>query len=79
MKWKGEAFETAAYAGGCVVSLMRSRQEWLAHPQAKALKALPVITIERIGEAVGGLVDGHRAVPGVGEAALHPLPAVGAV
>jgi hypothetical protein len=51
MKWKGEAFETAAYAGGCVVSLMRSREAWLAHPQAKALKTLPVITIERIGEA----------------------------
>ncbi|MBN8963230.1 MAG: CoA transferase [Rhizobiales bacterium] len=51
MTWKGEAFETAAYAGGCVVSLMRSREAWLAHPQAKALKALPLITIERIGEA----------------------------
>ncbi|MCO5129902.1 MAG: CoA transferase [Xanthobacteraceae bacterium] len=51
MKWKGEAFETAAYAGGCVVSMMRSREQWLAHPQAKALQALPVIAIERIGEA----------------------------
>lgn len=28
MQWEGEAFETAAYAGGCVVSLMRSHDEW---------------------------------------------------
>ena len=66
MKWKGEAFETAAYARGCVVSLMRSREAWLAHPQAKALKALPVITIERIGEAAPrGWPEGERPLSGV--------------
>jgi crotonobetainyl-CoA:carnitine CoA-transferase CaiB-like acyl-CoA transferase len=51
MGWEGEAFETAAYAGGCVVALMRSRDEWLATPQARALEALPLLTIERIGDA----------------------------
>jgi crotonobetainyl-CoA:carnitine CoA-transferase CaiB-like acyl-CoA transferase len=51
MQWDGEAFETAAYAGGAVVSLMRSHDEWLATPHAKALAALPVLTIEKIGEA----------------------------
>jgi len=66
MKWKGEAFETAAYARGCVVSLMRSREAWLAHPQAKALKALPVITIERIGEAAPrGWPNGDRPLSGL--------------
>src|SRR5580704_1436455 len=50
-QWDGEAFETAAYAGGAVVSLMRSHEEWSATPQAKALAALPVLTIEKIGEA----------------------------
>ena len=50
-QWDGEAFETAAYAGGAVVSLMRSHDEWSATPQAKALAALPVLTIEKIGEA----------------------------
>jgi len=49
--WEGEAFETAAYAGGCVVALMRSRDEWLATPQAQALAALPLLTIEKIGDA----------------------------
>jgi crotonobetainyl-CoA:carnitine CoA-transferase CaiB-like acyl-CoA transferase len=51
MQWDGEAFETAAYAVGAVVSLMRSYDEWSASPQAKALAGLPVLTIEKIGEA----------------------------
>src|ERR1700681_4009954 len=51
MQWDGEAFETAAYAGGCVVALMRSRDEWSDLPHAKALAALPPISIEKIGDA----------------------------
>jgi crotonobetainyl-CoA:carnitine CoA-transferase CaiB-like acyl-CoA transferase len=51
MQWNGEAFETAAYAGGCVVALMRSHDEWSDLPHAKALAALPPISIEKIGEA----------------------------
>ena len=30
MQWDGEAFETAAYAGGGVVAMMRSHEEWSA-------------------------------------------------
>jgi crotonobetainyl-CoA:carnitine CoA-transferase CaiB-like acyl-CoA transferase len=51
LQWDGEAFETAAYEGGAVVSLMRSQDEWLATPHAQALASLPVLTIEKIGEA----------------------------
>jgi crotonobetainyl-CoA:carnitine CoA-transferase CaiB-like acyl-CoA transferase len=51
MNWDAEAFETAAYEAGGVVSAMRSYDEWSATPQAKALAALPVITFEKIGEA----------------------------
>jgi crotonobetainyl-CoA:carnitine CoA-transferase CaiB-like acyl-CoA transferase len=51
MQWEGEAFETAAYAGGAVVSMMRSHEEWSATPHAKALATLPTFTIEKIGEA----------------------------
>jgi crotonobetainyl-CoA:carnitine CoA-transferase CaiB-like acyl-CoA transferase len=51
MAWKAEDFETAAYAGGCVVSMMRSRDEWMAHPQGQALEKLPLIQIDRIGDA----------------------------
>src|SRR5436190_12195876 len=52
MRWDGEAFETAAYAGGCVVALMRSHEEWSDLAHAKALAALPPISIEKIGDAV---------------------------
>jgi crotonobetainyl-CoA:carnitine CoA-transferase CaiB-like acyl-CoA transferase len=51
MQWDAEAFESAAYAAGGVVSMMRSHEEWSALPQALALTALPVITFEKIGEA----------------------------
>jgi crotonobetainyl-CoA:carnitine CoA-transferase CaiB-like acyl-CoA transferase len=51
LRWDGEAFETAAYAGGCVVALMRSHDEWSALSHAQALAELPLISIEKIGEA----------------------------
>jgi crotonobetainyl-CoA:carnitine CoA-transferase CaiB-like acyl-CoA transferase len=51
MQWDAEAFETAAYEAGGVVAMMRSHDEWSELPQAKALAALPVIEIEKIGEA----------------------------
>ncbi len=51
MQWDGEAFETAAYAAGGVVAMMRSHDEWSASPHGKALAELPVLSIEKIGDA----------------------------
>jgi crotonobetainyl-CoA:carnitine CoA-transferase CaiB-like acyl-CoA transferase len=51
MQWDGEAFETAAYVGGCVVAMMRSHDEWSDLPHARAVAALPLVRIEKIGEA----------------------------
>src|SRR5438132_955012 len=51
MQWDAEAFETAAYAAGGVVAMMRPYDEWSATPHAKALAQLPLISIEKIGEA----------------------------
>ena len=51
MQWDGEAFETAAYAAGGVVAMMRSHDDWSASPHARALAELPSVTIEKIGEA----------------------------
>ncbi|MFO1109238.1 MAG: CoA transferase [Bradyrhizobium sp.] len=51
MKWQAEAFETAAYASGGVVAMMRPFDEWSATPHAKALAQLPLISFEKIGEA----------------------------
>src|SRR6478672_11500175 len=52
LQWDGEAFETEAYAHGGVVAMMRSHEEWSAMPHARALAELPLISIEKIGEAV---------------------------
>ena len=66
MQWDGEAFETAAYAGGCVVALMRSHDEWSATPHAKALAGLPLISIEKIGEAAPKpWPEGDRPLAGI--------------
>src|SRR5215471_17413967 len=51
MQWQAEAFESAAYAAGGVVAMMRPYDEWSATPHAKALTQLPLISIEKIGEA----------------------------
>jgi crotonobetainyl-CoA:carnitine CoA-transferase CaiB-like acyl-CoA transferase len=49
--WKAEEFEQAAADAGLVVAMMRSPDEWAAHPQGQAIAAMPVIRIKRIGEA----------------------------
>ncbi|MBR0956174.1 CoA transferase [Bradyrhizobium japonicum] len=66
MQWKGEDFETAAYAAGGVVALMRSYDEWSALSQARALAQLPLVSIERIGEArPKPWPKGHRPLSGL--------------
>lgn len=51
MQWDAEPFETAAYATGGVVAMMRSYDEWTALPHARALAELPLFSIEKIGDA----------------------------
>jgi crotonobetainyl-CoA:carnitine CoA-transferase CaiB-like acyl-CoA transferase len=51
LRWDAEAFETAAYAAGGVIAMMRSYEEWSALPHAVALAALPTVSTEKIGEA----------------------------
>ncbi|CAM3149624.1 CoA transferase [Cupriavidus taiwanensis] len=50
-KWEAEAFETAASDAGLVVAALRSFDEWDRHAQAAALRGLPPVTLERIGDA----------------------------
>ena len=52
MQWDGEAFETAAYAGGCVVAMMRSHEEWSAICRTpRRWPRCRRSSIEKIGEA----------------------------
>jgi crotonobetainyl-CoA:carnitine CoA-transferase CaiB-like acyl-CoA transferase len=61
--WHAEAFETAAAEAGLAVTAMRSFAEWDAHPQGKAVAALPPLIIERIGEAPPRPLPSHGPRP----------------
>jgi crotonobetainyl-CoA:carnitine CoA-transferase CaiB-like acyl-CoA transferase len=50
MKWEAETFETAAAEAGMVATMMRTPQEWAAHPQGQAVARLPLFEITKIGE-----------------------------
>ena len=49
--WTAKDFEEAAAKAGLVVAAVRSFSEWDEHPQGKAVASLPLISIERIGDA----------------------------
>lgn len=49
--WNAFGFEDAAAAAGMVVTAMRTFDEWDAHPQGQAVAGLPLMSIERIGDA----------------------------
>lgn len=51
MAWKGEELETAAAENGMVITMMRSPEEWRAHPHGRAVGQLPLYEIIRIGDA----------------------------
>ena len=65
-RWQAIAFETEACQRGCVVAAMRSPEEWAQHPQAAAVAAVPVVQIEKIGDAPPRpLPYGARALSGL--------------
>lgn len=68
-RWKAEDFETAAAERGLVVTALRSFEQWDAHPQGQAVAMLPVLEIERIGDADAlpwpALPEGARPLHGL--------------
>ncbi len=52
--WAAADFESAAAEAGLVVAALRSFDEWDAHPQGRAVAALPVLSVERIEPAGTG-------------------------
>ena len=49
--WTAKDFEEAAAKAGMVVAAVRSFGEWDDHPQGKTVAGLPLISVERIGDA----------------------------
>jgi crotonobetainyl-CoA:carnitine CoA-transferase CaiB-like acyl-CoA transferase len=50
-KWSARDLEDALAAAGLPTGMVRSRDEWRAHPQGRAVAALPLLEIQKIGEA----------------------------
>jgi crotonobetainyl-CoA:carnitine CoA-transferase CaiB-like acyl-CoA transferase len=49
--WNGLELENAIHAAGGCAALVRSAQEWAAHPHSAAVARQPLLEIERIGDA----------------------------
>ena len=49
--WHATELESAAAEAGLVVAACRSFAEWDVHPQGRAVAALPLFSIDKIGEA----------------------------
>ena len=62
----GPALEEAVHAAGGCAGFVRSTGEWSDHPQSAAVAALPVLEIERVGDAPREpLPAGDRPLAGV--------------
>jgi len=62
----GLELEDALTQAGMVAALSRSNEEWTAHPHGRYVETLPLMTIERIGDArPQPLRDGARPLAGV--------------
>ncbi|EPQ54771.1 CoA-transferase family III [Gloeophyllum trabeum ATCC 11539] len=49
--WDSIEFETVASARGMCATALRSFEEWDEHPQAKALRGVPPVSLSKIGDA----------------------------
>lgn len=50
-QWEGQVLEDAIVAAGACAGLVRSEEEWAAHPQGQALAKLPLFEIIKIGDS----------------------------
>ncbi|MBS0245971.1 MAG: CoA transferase [Proteobacteria bacterium] len=64
--WNAFDFEDAAAAAKLVVTAMRTFDEWDAHPQGQAIARLPLMSVDRIGEAPARVwPQGDRPLAGI--------------
>jgi crotonobetainyl-CoA:carnitine CoA-transferase CaiB-like acyl-CoA transferase len=63
LKREAAPFEAAAAEAGLVATMLRSPAEWAAHPQGRAVAALPLIDIVKIGEAPAGRLPRNPGRP----------------
>lgn len=64
--WKGVELEEALIAAGTCAAFVRTPEEWAAHPQQKAVAALPVLEILRLGDSPSEpLLPADRPLSGI--------------
>ena len=64
--WTAFDFEEAAAKANLVVAAMRTFDEWDAHSQGRAIAQLPLVSVERIGDAAPrGWPQGERPLAGI--------------
>ena len=64
--WEGAALEDAIHAAGGCAGFVRTHATWSTHPQAQALAAQPLLTIERIADSPReGIEPSKRPLGGV--------------
>jgi crotonobetainyl-CoA:carnitine CoA-transferase CaiB-like acyl-CoA transferase len=64
--WTGQDYEDEVAKRDLVGTMMRSPEEWTAHPQGQAIAGLPLIEIVKIGDAPARpLPPGSRPLSGV--------------
>ncbi|MEZ5849091.1 MAG: CoA transferase [Hyphomicrobiaceae bacterium] len=65
-QWDGEPLETAAAERGLVATMTRTPEEWAAHGQGRAVAALPLFEMIRIGDAPPRRIEpGRRPLEGI--------------
>lgn len=71
-RWDAQALEDALAERGLCGARLRSAAEWAVHPQGRALAAVPVVELTRIGDADPVPLPGPRA----GAPGARPLSGV---
>jgi len=65
-QWEALDLEDAVAKAGLCGAMVRSQEEWLAHPQGQTLQNIPVIEIQKIGDSPPeSLGEGDRPLSGV--------------
>lgn len=65
-KWDAEELETAVTGAAAIAGVVRTPEEWAAHPQCAAVEGLPLFELIKIGDSdPEPLGDGDRPLAGV--------------
>jgi crotonobetainyl-CoA:carnitine CoA-transferase CaiB-like acyl-CoA transferase len=65
-RWDAQALEDALAAAGMCAGMVRSREEWEAHPQGRAVSSLPLLEVTKVADSpLEAFRQGDRPLSGV--------------